>query len=168
MATLLPVAEAQSRLLALTEPLPVETVPLARAANRYAADPIAALRTQPAADLSAMDGYAIRFADMPGPWQVIGESAAGRSFAGRVARGQAVRIFTGAHVPAGADTVLVQEEATRYGGALHLTGEGPPHQGRNIRRRGLDFTEGDTLIEAGEPLTPARLALAGVAGHAAL
>jgi molybdopterin molybdotransferase len=165
---LLPVADAQSRLLALATPLPAETVPLAQAAHRYAAADIVAKRTQPIADLSAMDGYAIRFADMPGPWTVIGESAAGRSFAGQVNAGQAVRIFTGAHVPAGADTVLVQEEASRDGAALTLTGEGPAYEGRNIRLRGLDFAEGDTLIAAGERLTPARLALAGVAGHATL
>lgn len=165
---LLPVADAQSRLLALATPLPAEAVPLAQAAHRYAATPIVAQRTQPIADLSAMDGYAIRFADMPGPWTVVGESAAGRSFAGQVNAGQAVRIFTGAHVPAGTDTVLVQEEAARDGSALTLTGEGPAYEGRNIRRRGLDFAEGDTLIAAGDRLTPARLALAGVAGHATL
>lgn len=165
---LLPVAEAQSRLLALGAPVAAETVPLAQSASRWAATDIHALRTQPSADLSAMDGYAIRFADMPGPWRVIGESAAGRAFAGEVNAGEAARIFTGAPVPAGADTVLVQEEAARDGDRLTLTGEGPPYQGRNIRRRGLDFNEGDLLIAAGQRLTPARLALAGVAGHAAL
>jgi molybdopterin molybdotransferase len=72
--SLLPVAEAQARLLALATPLEIETVPLADAAGRWAATDIAARRTQPAADLSAMDGYAIRFADLPGPWVVIGES----------------------------------------------------------------------------------------------
>lgn len=168
MPALLPVAEAQSRLLALAEPVAAETVPLAQAAGRWTAEPIPALRTQPSADLSAMDGYAIRFADMPGPWTVTGESAAGRPFPGGVAPGEAVRIFTGAPVPEGADTVLVQEEAGREGATLTLAGEGPAHQGRNIRVRGLDFTRGDTLIAAGQRITPARLALAGVAGHATL
>ena len=167
-APLLPVAEAHQRLFALAAPLPVERVPLAEAAGRWAAEDIAALRTQPASDLSAMDGYAIRFADMPGPWEVIGESAAGRRFSGEVGPGQAVRIFTGAAMPAGADTVLVQEEAARDGARLSLTGEGPPAPGRNVRRKGLDFTEGDPLIRVGERLTPARLALAGIAGHAML
>ncbi len=165
---LLPVDQAFDRLIALAPALPVEHLPLAEAAGRWAAGDIAALRTQPVNDLSAMDGYAIRHGDMPGPWEVIGESAAGRSFAGEVKAGQAVRIFTGAIMPAGADCVLVQEEARRDGATLHLDGEGPGHAGRNVRRRGLDFCEGDTLIAAGERLTPARVALAGVAGHGRL
>ncbi|NHN20560.1 molybdopterin molybdenumtransferase MoeA, partial [Bacillus amyloliquefaciens] len=78
--------------------------------------------------LSAMDGYALRFADLPGPFAVIGESAAGAPFAGSVDAGQAVRIFTGAARPPGTDTVLVQEEARRDGTALFLAGEGPPHR----------------------------------------
>ncbi|HVJ02819.1 MAG TPA: gephyrin-like molybdotransferase Glp [Sphingomonas sp.] len=165
MTPLLPVAEAQSRLLALARAVEVETVPLGAAAGRWTAAPVVARRTQPSADLSAMDGYAIRFADMPGPWEVIGESAAGRAFAGSVVAGQAVRIFTGAPLPPGADTVMVQEEAGRDGARLTLEGEGPRFPGRNVRRRGLDFAEGDTLIAAGERLAPARLALAGAAGH---
>ena len=108
-----------------------------------------------------MDGYAIRFADLPGPWRVVGESAAGRAFAGEARTGDAVRIFTGAPLPPGTDTVLVQEEAAREGDLLRLAGEGPATLGRNVRRRGLDFSEGDLLIRAGERLTPARLALAG-------
>jgi len=165
---LLPIAEAQARLLALAGRTPVETVPLAEAVGRWAAEPVVARRTQPETDLSAMDGYAIRFADLPGPWRVIGESAAGKGFAGTAGPGEAVRIFTGAPMPAGADTVLVQEEAARDGDVLRLAGEGPGHRGRNTRRRGLDFAEGDMLIAAGERLTPARIALAAVAGHAAL
>ena len=165
---LLPVAEAQARILALATPVPTETVPLAQAANRWAAEDITALRTQPSADLSAMDGYAIRFADMPGPWTQIGESAAGRPFPGEVGPGQTVRIFTGAPLPQGADTILVQEEATATGPRITLTGEGPPRLGRSVRPRGLDFSEGELLIAKGERLTPARLALAGVAGHATL
>jgi molybdopterin molybdotransferase len=143
-------------------------VPLAEAAGRWAAEDVHALRTQPDADLSAMDGYAIRYADLPGPWTVIGESAAGRGFGGEVAAGEAVRIFTGAPLPIGADTVLVQEEAARDGDRLTLTGEGPLREGGNVRRRGLDFAAGDRLIAAGERLTPARLAVAGLAGHATL
>lgn len=168
MKPLLPVAEAQTRLLALAEPVAMETLLLAEAGGRWAASDISALRTQPSADLSAMDGYAIRYADMPGPWTVIGESAAGRPFAGSVASGEAVRIFTGAALPDGADTILVQEEATRDGATLTLTGEGPPRHASSVRPRGLDFTQGDKLIATGERLTPARLALAGIAGHATL
>ena len=166
--TLLPVTEAQARLFALVPPVPPETVPLRAAASRWAATDILALRTQPAADLSAMDGYAIRFADLPGPWRVIGESAAGRPFPGRIGPGETVRIFTGAGVPDGADAVLVQEEAEVEGDRIVLAGEGPSHVGRNIRRRGLDFAEGDTLVPAGDRLTPARVAVAATGGHAAL
>ncbi|URW76365.1 molybdopterin molybdotransferase MoeA [Sphingomonas donggukensis] len=166
--SLLPVTEAQSRLLALAPPIAGESVPLADAAGRWAASDLVALRTQPAADLSAMDGYAIRFADRTAPMRVIGESAAGLPFASPVAPGEAVRIFTGAQMPAGADCVLVQEEVARDGDTLTLAGEGPRGPGGNVRRRGLDFAQGDVLVAAGERLTPARLALAGVAGHAAL
>lgn len=165
---LLPVADAQARLLALLPTLPTETVALRDAAGRWAAEDIFASRTQPASDLSAMDGYAIRFADMPGPWRVVGESAAGLRFDGSVAAGEAVRIFTGAAMPAGADCVLVQEEAQREALTLLLSGEGPSAPGRNVRVRGLDFHEGDALLAAGERLTPQALALVAVAGHAAV
>ncbi|KQN26434.1 molybdenum cofactor biosynthesis protein MoeA [Sphingomonas sp. Leaf33] len=165
---LLPVADAQARVLALAAPLPVEQVPLADAAHRYAAADVPALRTQPASDLSAMDGYAIRHADLGRPLRLIGESAAGRPFTGAVRVGETVRIFTGATMPAGADCVLVQEEARAEGGVIHLAGEGPAAPGRNVRRRGLDFTDGDVLIPAGAAITPARLAVAAIGGHATL
>jgi molybdopterin molybdotransferase len=166
--TLLPVDQAQARLFALTPPVDAEIAPLRASAGRWAAADITALRTQPAADLSAMDGYAIRFADLPGPWRVIGESAAGRPFTGTVDAREAVRIFTGAGMPVGTDTVLVQEEAGRDGPMLTLTGEGPPRLGRNTRARGLDFSEGQALIRTGDRLTPARIAVAATAGHAEL
>lgn len=162
--TLLPVAEAQRRVLALGTPVPTTQVPLDAALNRWAAVDIHARRTQPAADLSAMDGYAIRFADLPGPLTLTGESAAGRPFAGTVGAGETVRIFTGAAMPAGADTVLVQEEARRDGTQVTLDGEGPAARGRNVRPRGLDFAAGDVLVAAGERLTPARLAVAATGG----
>ena len=166
MTGLLPVAEAQRSLLATARAVTSEALPLAEALGRWTAAPVVARRTQPAADLSAMDGYAIRFTDLPGPWRVIGESAAGRPFAGEVAPGEATRIFTGATMPIGADTVLIQEEAGRNDDRLTLTGEGPPALARNVRRRGLDFSEGDVLISAGERLTPARLAVAATANVA--
>lgn len=166
--TLVPVAEAQSRLFALKPPVATEDVPLPQAAGRWAAADILAARTQPVADLSAMDGYAIRFADLPGPWTVIGESAAGRPFDGTVDAHQATRIFTGAAMPHGADTVLIQEEAGRDGDRLTLTGEGPGHLGRNTRARGLDFHTGTRLMAAGDRLTPARIAVAATGGLATL
>ncbi|WP_066781118.1 molybdopterin molybdotransferase MoeA [Sphingomonas sp. CCH5-D11] len=164
MSDLLPVAEAQARLLADSPAVSAETLPITQAFGRWAAAPITARRTQPAHDLSAMDGYALRFDDLPGPWRVIGESAAGRPFTGSVASGEAVRIFTGAVMPDGADTVLIQEEAGREGERLILDGEGPLRRRGNVRREGLDFTEGDTLVAAGERLTPARLAVAATGG----
>ncbi len=168
MAGLLPVLDAQQRLLALGTRVESETVALSLAAGRWAAADIAALRSQPATDLSAMDGYAIRFADLPGPFTLIGESAAGNGFAGTVSPGETVRIFTGAAMPAGADTVLVQEEATPDGAHVILSGEGPPARGRNVRPAGLDFSDGELLVARGDRLTPTRIALAAIAGYGAL
>jgi molybdopterin molybdotransferase len=168
MVDLLPVPDAQQRLFALAPALPAETVPLNLAAGRWMAALVTANRTQPEQPLSAMDGYAIRFADLPGPWDIIGESAAGRPFAGTTGAHQAVRIFTGATLPDGADTILIQEETRREGDCLHLDGEGPQRLGSSVRAAGLDFTAGETLITPGERLTPARIALAAVAGHAVL
>lgn len=166
--TLIPVADAQVRLLTLGTPVAVESVPLHAACGRWLAEDMVATRTQPSTDLSAMDGYAVRYADLPGPIAVVGESAAGRPFGGTVGPHQAVRIFTGAIMPPGADTVLVQEEAQREGTTLRMTGDGPPRCGANVRPMGLDFSAGDVLLSAGERLTPARLGLAAAAGHATL
>lgn len=166
--SLLAVAEAQARLLAMAGPLPEEETPLNEACGRWTARDIPALRSQPAADLSAMDGYAIRFADMPGPWRVIGESAAGARFAGSIGEGEAARIYTGAAMPEGADTVLVQEDAAREGDRLTLTGDGPGSRGRHVRAAGSDFAEGQTLIAAGSQLTPRAVALAALGGQGGL
>jgi len=168
MTPLLPVADAQTRLFAIAPRVATERVSLAAAAGRWTTEPIIALRAQPGADLSSMDGYAIRFDDLPGPWRVIGESAAGRAFGGATERGEAVRIFTGAAMPAGADSVLVQEEADRAGDTLALAGEGPPRRGASVRPKGLDFDRGAVLIGAGTRLTPAAIALAATGGHGAL
>lgn len=162
---LLPVRDAQTRLLALAPDIATEHVTLNAAANRWAAIDVMALRTQPASDLSAMDGYAIRFDDLAHPLTVIGESAAGRPFAGAIEPGQAVRVFTGARIPDGADTVLVQEDAARDGDTLTLTGDGPVRKGAYVRTRGLDFRQDERLIHAGDHLTPSRIALAAMAGH---
>ncbi|RJF90976.1 gephyrin-like molybdotransferase Glp [Sphingomonas cavernae] len=166
--SLLPVAEAQARLLALADPVSIETVTLADAAGRWAAQDVPALRDQPFADLSAMDGYAIRFADLPGPWLVVGESAAGSGFEGVAGAHEAVRIFTGAPLPAGTDTIVIQEEVERDGATLTLTGDGPAAIGQHVRRAGSDFARGDRLIAAGDRLTPARIGLAAIGGHGAL
>lgn len=162
------VDEAQARLLALAAPLPSISLPLVDAVGHYLAKDLIACRTQPAANVSAMDGYAIRFAEMPGPWRVIGESAAGSPFEGALDVGQAARIFTGAHVPAGADCVLIQEEAGCENGNLLLTGNGPAAMGAHIRRAGGDFTHGDRLLESGVVLNAGRVAIAAMAGYAHL
>lgn len=165
---MIPVAEAQARLLAFARPLSIEHAPLIDTLHRYAAENVVARRSQPAADLSSMDGYAIRFADLPGPFRLVGESAAGRPYAGVVGMSEAVRIFTGAVMPPGSDTVLVQEEAAIEDATMRLVGEGPPHRGSSVRTHGQDFSENSTLIPAGTRVTPARLALAGTGGHAML
>ncbi len=159
MIDLIPVAQAQARLLALATPLDIERLPLGEAAGRWAAEPVPALRTQPELPLSAMDGYAIRFADLPGPWRMIGESAAGRPFAGDIAGGEASRRASRL-----ADDVSQNIQALLSA----LDGDGPPLCGAHVRRAGLDFSLGDPLIAAGERLTPARIALAAMAGHATL
>ena len=165
---LIPASEAQARMFALKAPLPIETVPIALAAGRYSAEDIVARRTQPALDLSAMDGYAIRFAERPGPWTVVGESAAGGGFDRALGPGEAARIFTGAPVPEGADAILIQEEATRDGDRLVMSGEGPPRPGAHIRRAGSDFAEGGLLVPVGAPIGAAAVALAASGGHGLL
>jgi molybdopterin molybdotransferase len=163
----LPLAEAHKRLLGQVEPLIAETIPVHGALRRYLAAPLLAARTQPAADLSAMDGYAMRADDVSGPWQVVGESAAGHPYAVRLSRGQAIRISTGALMPPGEAVVLLQENAARDGDAVFLNGEGEP-TARHVRRAGFDFEAGNQVLSSGTRVGPAQLALALAAGHAEL
>jgi molybdopterin molybdotransferase len=163
----LALAEAQARLLAQVEPLGAEAIPAEQAIGRYLAEALAARRTQPAADLSAMDGYAMRSDDLAGPWRVVSESAAGHPFAGALARGEAIRISTGALMPAGDGVVLLQENADRERDTLALNGEGEA-SARHIRRAGFDFRSGDEVLAAGTRIGPAQLALALAAGHGEL
>ena len=164
----IPLEEAQAQLLALAAPLATEVVAADDALGRYLAEPLIARRTQPASALSAMDGYAVTSGDMTGPWQVVGESAAGHPFAGAFQAGEAVRISTGAVLPAGAGAVIVQEDLGREGDRLTLTGEPPMPADKHIRPRGLDFVEGAQVLAAGTRICPAQLALALSAGHAQL
>ena len=164
MTAPLGVAEAQARLLEPVVPLPSERIAAERAAGRYLAGDLMAGRTQPAADLSAMDGYAVRGDDLAGPWQVLGESAAGHPFAGALDAGAAVRISTGAVMPAGAGAVLLQEDAARDQDRVARAGEGQPSI-RHVRSAGFDFGVGDLLLPAGTRLGPAQLALAIAGGH---
>lgn len=169
-APLLPVQDALMRVLSSAPvPLAVERVPLADCRGRTLAEDVAALRTQPPFPASAMDGYAVRAADIaqvPATLKVIGESAAGRRFAGEVKAGEAVRIFTGAPVPDGADTILIQEN-TKADGAT-VTALESETLGRYVRRAGLDFSAGDVLLKKGQRLGPAELALAAAMNHPAL
>lgn len=162
------VEEAQARIFALKEPVETQMVPLAEAVGRWAAADVTALRTQPARDLSAMDGYAVRFADSPGPWILIGESAAGKQFHGSIGAGQAVRIFTGALVPEGADTVIIQENVARDGDLVSISGEAPKKAGQNVRVAGGDFTAGAIVVPKGADLHARHIALSAMAGHGAL
>jgi len=165
-----PVADALRSILgSAAAPADIESVPLRRAAGRTLARDLAALRTQPPRAVSAMDGYAVRAVDIaiaPATLDLVGESAAGRGFDGVVGPGQAARIFTGAPVPEGADTVLIQENAAAEPGHLRALQSEP--QGRNIRRAGQDFSAGEVLLSAGLRLGAADIALAAAMNHPAL
>jgi molybdopterin molybdotransferase len=163
---LMPVAEALQKVLAGAQPLPMEAASLGEAEGRVLAADLKALRTQPPANVSAMDGYAVRGADVaavPARLKVIGEVAAGRPFAGTVGAGQAARIFTGGVLPAGADTVVIQEVTEREGEVVVVTAATSPS--RNVRVEGLDFKAGETLLARGHRLTSRSLALAAAMNH---
>jgi molybdopterin molybdotransferase len=167
---LLPVADALRLLLDGAMPLAPERVTVHEAAGRVLAGPLTALRTQPPFDASAMDGYAVRaadVADVPMRLDVVGVSAAGRGYRGGVAQGQAVRILTGAPMPEGADTIVIQEN-TRPLGSNAIEVFETVAAGRHIRRRGLDFSEGEKLLDGGRVLDAAALSLAASANHATL
>ena len=168
MSDLLPFSAALYQLLAGVEPLPAETLPLDACAGRVLAEPVTARLTQPPFDAAAMDGYAIRWADLRLPWRVVGKSAAGHGWAGNMGPGEAVRIFTGAPLPPGADVIVVQEEVARADDIARLVGEGPPRIGAHIRPAGQDFAAGNGLIAAGVRLAAAHLGLAAAGGYRAL
>lgn len=164
---LVPVDQALERLLEGATPLAGESVPLLEAMERVLAEPVVALRTQPPFDASAMDGYAVRAADVasvPSKLSVIGMAPAGRGFDGTVGKGEAVRVFTGAPLPNGADTIVIQENVRALGDGVIEVVEPTPVE-RNIRRVGLDFTKGDTLLEKGRLLDPAALSLTASGNH---
>ena len=135
------------RLLALRAPLQSENMDFFQSIGRYLCDPVTAIRDQPSAALSAMDGFAIRFSDLPGPWSISGEVSAGSVPQAPLRAGDAMRIFTGAMLPENADTVLIQENAATHGTALHLTGAAPATRGANVRRRASDFAPTPTMRE---------------------
>jgi molybdopterin molybdotransferase len=166
---LMPVAEALARVLESAVALPTETVKLEEACTRVLAEDLAALRTQPPAAVSAMDGYAVRAADVaqaPVTLTLIGEVAAGHPFDGEVKEGQTARIFTGGVLPAGSDTVVIQEVTSRDGDKVTI--QKPAAKGRNVRGEGIDFSKGQVLLRQGRRLTDRDLMLAAAMNHAAL
>ncbi|MGE0259446.1 MAG: gephyrin-like molybdotransferase Glp [Alphaproteobacteria bacterium] len=155
------VEEALARLLAPLAPVPPEQVSVADAVGRVLAEDVAARRTQPPFAVSAMDGYAVRADDLdaiPVTLNIVAEIPAGAGFGGRLGPGEAARIFTGAPLPDGSDTIVIQEDTERSGDRVEIR-EGAP-RGRYVRRAGLDFAEGDVLLKAPRRLTPRDIGLA--------
>lgn len=164
------VEDALHRILDGAQPLEAEDVALEDAPARILARDITALRTHPPHDQSAMDGYAARAEDVknaPVRLEVIGESPAGRLFEGEVKSGQAVRIFTGGAIPAGADCIVIQENVEKLDGSqieVQVPGKARAH----IRAKGLDINTGDVALRAGQELSARHIGLAASAGHATL
>lgn len=160
------VAEARRRILEALRPVATEMVTLDQAWGRVLASDLVARRTQPPFAVSAMDGYAVRAADVttvPSTLRRIGQSQAGAGFSGEVGPGETVRIFTGAPIPAGADAVVIQENTTVEDDRITLTE--PASTGANIRRAGIDFTTGTVCLRGGRRLSPRDIGLAGALDH---
>ncbi len=160
------VEDAFKRIVESAKPLTTEKVPLEQASGRVLAAPLTARRTQPGADMSAMDGYAVNSTSLTGDpvaLKLIGESAAGSPFAGSCGVGEAVRIFTGAIVPDGADQVVVQEDCTADGATVN-TAMGP-EPGRHIRMAGIDFARNQIVLDQGTYISPKSIGLAASAGY---
>jgi molybdopterin molybdotransferase len=162
----LTVEQALAKILTAVEVTPAETIAIESALGRILAAPLTARLTQPPFDASAMDGYAVRAADVASPpvsLRVIGEAAAGHPFSGTLAGGQAVRIFTGAPLPEDADAIVIQENCERAGADV-VVRDGRPDRD-HVRLRGSDFTAGDRLLPAGRPFGARELSLAASTGY---
>ena len=162
---LLTVSEARERMLAWVETLPAETLSIGDALGRTLAEDVVALRDQPPFPASAMDGWAVRAADTPARLRIAGESAAGAPFGAPLGAGEAVRIFTGAAAPDGADAVVIQENAAREGEVVIVPATKPA---ANLRPAALDFAAGAQLLAKGMRLDAWRLSLAAAAGRGQL
>jgi len=159
---LMSVEAARAAMLAGVRRLDPVDLPLAEVLGRTLAEDVVAVRDQPPFTNSSMDGWAVRSADGAGSRRIIGESAAGHGFPGPLGPGQAVRIFTGAALPQGADAVVIQEDARRGGDAVEVPASAP---GDNVRQAGRDFRAGATLLSEGLRLDPWRLSLCASAGR---
>ena len=160
---MIPFEAALALVLGAFRPLPAEIVPLDGALGRVLAEDVVARVSHPPFDASAMDGYAVRAADVPAgrlpvTLLVVGQAVAGAGFAGPLAAGQAVRILTGAPLPAGADAIVIQEHAEKLDGAVRIGRPATP--GRWIRRAGQDFAAGEVLLRTGRRLTSRDVGLA--------
>lgn len=158
---LLSVRDAHARVIAAFDKLPAEIVSVADAAGRVLAQSPEARLTQPPADLSAMDGYAVRAEDVPAvpmTLRLVGQAPAGGSYDHALGPGETVRIFTGGPLPMGADAVVIQEDTRAEGAAITILEA--PRIGRHIRKAGLDFTRGDRPLIPGRRLTTRDVALA--------
>ena len=161
-AKLLPVAEAQKRIIDAMPILPIEQISVADGFGRTLAEPIVSRRDQPPTDVSAMDGYAVRAEDVatiPVELEIVGYAPAGHSFRGKIGPHEAVRIFTGAPIPAGANTIVLQENTEKFGERVRVTSGDAP-LGKFVRSAGLDFSQGDPLLPAGRTLTARDIGLA--------
>lgn len=162
---LMGVAEARAAMLATVRVLAAERVPLSAALNRVLSNAVIAGRDQPPFAVSAMDGYALRSVDTPGILRIGGESSAGRGYAGACESGAAIRISTGAAMPDGADTVVIQEDVSRDGDAVTVPAV---KRGKNIRPRGGDFSAGQVLLPPGRKLDGVSVSLTAATGAASL
>ena len=160
---LLTVDAARTAMLAAIEELTAERVALDAVYGRVLREGVRAGRDQPPFAVSAMDGYAVRSVDTPGLLRLAGESAAGRGFEGRCGAGEAIRISTGAAVPGGTDTVVMQENVRREGDNVRVP---VSSEGQNIRPRGGDFAAGKLLLESGRVLDGVAISLAAASGAA--
>ena len=158
--------EAQRRVMERAFTVAAETIPLTAAVHRYAATDLRAMRTQPARDLSAMDGYAIHSDEARQSWKVVGESAAGAAFPNAITLGEAVRIFTGAVMPEGANAVIMQEDVARRDDTIALLTATITAPGKHVRPAGSDFAKNDVMVARGDRLTPAQIGLLALGGHA--
>ncbi len=159
------VADARAIVIANATPCSAVAVPLPAALGRTLREDVRSFRAQPPFRASAMDGYALRASDTPGVLRMIGEAGAGRAFRHQIREGECARIFTGAPLPAGADSILIQEDAVRDGELVKALAV---ELGRHVRSAGVDFTADEVLLRAGAVLDAAAIALAAAAGKPSL